>query len=281
MLRGIGGLLYLTGACIMAYNLIKTVFAGNFQKSEETEVNVIAHETEGTKYWHKWIEVRPMTMLVFSLVAVSIGGLVQLVPTFIVKSNIPTIESVKPYSTLELVGRDIYIREGCNNCHSQMVRPFVHETERYGEYAKAGEGVYDHPFLWGSKRTGPDLSRGGQKSNPRTYKDAGWHWNHMMNPQILNKASVMPPYPWLCDVEREMDLSTLKQKISALRTVGVPYPLGYEEKAMEDLDAEAKKIVAILKLKGIKATKRTEIVALIAYLHKLGRDIEPKTTSNP
>lgn len=278
-IRGIGGLLYLTGACVMVYNLIRTISAGSFEKSESVEVTSKDH-AEGTKYWHKWIEVRPMTMLLFSLIVVSIGGLIQLVPTFIVKSNIPTITSVKPYTPLELIGRDIYIREGCNNCHSQMVRPFTHETERYGEYSKAGEFVYDHPFLWGSKRTGPDLSRGGQNSNPNTYKDEGWHWNHMNDPRTLNKASIMPSYSWLVDNSREMDLTTLKQKISALRTVGVPYEKGYEEQALEDLDRQAKKIVAKLKMKGIKATKRTEIVALIAYLHRLGKDIEPQTVAN-
>lgn len=278
-IRGIGGLLYLTGACVMAYNLIKTIGKGSFEAEEQTEVAVAEHKEE-TKYWHKWIEVRPLTMLVFSLIAVSIGGLVQLIPTFIVKSNIPTISSVKPYSPLELVGRDIYIREGCNNCHSQLVRPFPHETERYGEYAKAGEFVYDHPFLWGSKRTGPDLSRSGVITNPNTYKDEGWHWNHMNNPRDVNAQSIMPQYPWLCDVDREMDLSNLKQKISALRTVGVPYPKGYEDEALADLDKEANEIVAKLKSKKIAATNRTEIVALIAYLHKLGRDIQPKTASN-
>lgn len=280
-IRGIGGLLYLTGAVVMAYNLIRTIRAGSFEKSESTEVSVENRETNGHRYWHKWIEVRPMTMLVFSLIAVSIGGLVQLIPTFIVKSNIPIIGAVKPYTPLELAGRDIYIKEGCNSCHSQMVRPFPHETERYGEYSKAGEYVYDHPFLWGSKRTGPDLSRGGQKSNPNTYKDEGWHWNHMSDPRILNQASIMPAYPWLCDNNREIDLSDMEQKIKSLRIVGVPYPAGYEKQALADYDNEARKIVAKLKMKGIKnVNKRTEIVALIAYLHKMGRDIEIKDLAN-
>ncbi|MCC7297042.1 MAG: cytochrome-c oxidase, cbb3-type subunit I [Bacteroidia bacterium] len=280
IIRGIGGLLYLTGAIVMAYNLMKTIGAGKFMAEEQTEVQIADHAAEGKRYWHKWIEVRPMTMLLFSLVAVSIGGIVQMVPTFVVKSNIPTIKNVKPYTPLELVGRDIYIREGCNNCHSQLVRPFPHETERYDEYSKAGEFVYDHPFLWGSKRTGPDLSRGGVKSNPNTYKDEGWHWSHMNNPRDVNPQSIMPSYPWLCDIDNEMDLSTLKQKINAMRTVGVPYEKGYENQALADLDAQASGIVATLKGKGIKATNRTEIVALIAYLHKLGRDIKPQEVAN-
>jgi cytochrome c oxidase cbb3-type subunit I/II len=277
VIRGFGGLMYLTGAIIMAWNLIMTVRNGSFVADEQTEAypmdNSESHAEDGKPaFWHKWIEVRPITMLVFSLVAVSIGGLVQLVPTFIVKSNIPTISSVKPYSPLELVGRDIYIREGCNSCHSQLVRPFPAETERYGEYAKAGEGVYDHPFLWGSKRTGPDLSRGGVKTGP-SYKAESWHWRHMNNPTDVNKASIMPQYSWL--TTDEMDLSSLKAKIKALRTVGVPYEKGYENNAEADLDREAAFIVEKLRIDGIKATRRTEIVALIAYLHKLGRDLEP------
>jgi cytochrome c oxidase cbb3-type subunit I/II len=279
VIRGVGGLLYLVGAIVMAYNLIKTIGSGKLIAEESTEVQVAEHVEEGTRYWHKWIEVRPITMLVFSLVAVSIGGLVQLIPTFVVKSNIPTIKSVKPYSPLELVGRDIYIREGCNACHSQLVRPFPHETERYGEFAKAGEYVYDHPFLWGSKRTGPDLSRSGVTSNPNTYKDEGWHYNHMYNPRDVNPQSIMPAYPWLCDIDREVDLSTLKQKINALRIVGVPYPKGYEEQALADFDAQATQIRGKLKVKGIQTGNRTEIVALIAYLHKLGRDLQPATVA--
>ena len=280
VIRGVGGLLYLVGAIVMAYNLIKTIGSGKLIAEESTEVQVAEHAEESTRYWHKWIEVRPITMLVFSLVAVSIGGLVQLIPTFVVKSNIPTIKSVKPYTPLELVGRDIYIREGCNACHSQLVRPFPHETERYGEFAKAGEYVYDHPFLWGSKRTGPDLSRGGVTSNPNTYKDEGWHYNHMNNPRDVNPQSIMPAYPWLCDIDREVDLSTLKQKINALRVVGVPYPKGYEEQALADFDAQAKQISDKLKVKGIQTGNRTEIIALIAYLHKMGRDLQPATVAN-
>lgn len=275
VIRGFGGLLYLSGAIIMVWNLIKTIGTGNLVANEEAEAYSKDHAGEGTKYWHKWIEVRPLGMLVLSLVVVSIGGLVQLIPTFVVKSNIPTIAAVKPYTPLEVVGRDIYIREGCNACHSQLVRPFPSEVERYGEYAKAGEYVYDHPFLWGSKRTGPDLSRGGYKGEgAKSYKDAKWHWLHMNDPRSVNPTSIMPQYSWLCDNTREMDLSHLKQKISALRTVGVPYETGYEDKALEDLDKQAEGIVKELADAKIKATKRTEIVALIAYLHKMGAYLE-------
>ena len=135
----------------------------------------------------------------------------------------PTIASVKPYTPLELLGRDIYIREGCLGCHSQMIRPFRSETERYGEYSKAGEFVYDHPFLWGSKRIGPDLHRVGGK-----YPDA-WHYNHLDDPRSTSPGSIMPRYPWL--LSQKLDTTSLPARISALRRVGVPYPAGYENKA--------------------------------------------------
>jgi cytochrome c oxidase cbb3-type subunit I/II len=280
-LRGVGGILYLTGTIVMVYNLVKTAGTGKLVDNEEAEYSKQTHDSSDKPiFWHKWIEVRPMTMLVFSLVAVSIGGLVQMIPTFVVKSNVPTISSVTPYSPLELMGRDIYIREGCNNCHSQLVRPFPSETVRYGEYTKAGENVYDHPFLWGSKRTGPDLSRGGQTGNANTYKDENWHWRHLNNPRDVQPKSIMPAYPWLCDNSKPADLTDLKSKIRALRVVGVPYEKGFENQAEQEYDKQAEEIVGKLKKSGIKAEKRTEIVALIAYLHKLGRDIEPKNTAS-
>lgn len=280
VLRGIGGLLYLTGVFVMTYNLAKTVLYGKFIGNERAEAYPLNNDQIQTKgHWHKWIEVRPMTMLIFSLIAVGIGGIIEMVPTFVIKSNVPTIVSVKPYTPLELTGRDIYIREGCNNCHTQMVRPFPSETERYGEYTKAGEYVYDHPFLWGSKRTGPDLSRGGVEGG-RSYKDAKWHYLHMLDPQNLNPASIMPSYPWLCDMSNEVDLSSLKNKIKSLRIIGVPYENQFENKAIHQYDLQANQIVLELKKQGIKTTNRTEIIALIAYLHKLGRDLQPISTSN-
>jgi cytochrome c oxidase cbb3-type subunit I/II len=153
--RSVGGTLYLTGVFIMIFNIWKTVAAGKLLANEAAEAPALPKviETHGKQYWHRWIEARPVQMLVLSLVAVAIGGILEMVPTFLIKENIPTISSVKPYTPLELQGRDIYVREGCYTCHSQMVRPFRHEVARYGEYSKAGEFVYDHPFQWGSKRT--------------------------------------------------------------------------------------------------------------------------------
>ena len=208
-------------------------------------------------------------MLVWSLILILIGGLVELVPTFLVKENIPTISSVKPYTPLELQGRDIYIREGCSNCHSQMIRPFRSETERYGEYSKAGEFVYDHPFLWGSKRTGPDLGReGGSKLR----KPDSWHFNHMLDPESMSPNSIMPAYPWL--FLNDLNTSLTVAKISAMKKLGVPYGDGYEDQAMDDLVKQQETIARSLQTDGIEISKDREIIALISYLQRLGRDIE-------
>ena len=277
MLRSFGGLLYLSGVILMVYNLVKTVKQGSFIANEQAEAYALdkAHDPHAGKpaYWHKWIETRPMTMLLFSLIMVSIGGLVQLVPMIFVKEQVKTISSIKPYSPLELEGRDLYIREGCNNCHSQLVRPFRSETERYGDYSKSGEYVYDHPFLWGSKRTGPDLVRGGDKAGNKVYKNATWHYMHMLNPREPSPGSIMPAYPWLID--NTLDMSNLEGKIKAMRTLGVPYEKGYEKDAKADLLKQAEGIVAELKKDGYKVEPDKEIVAMIAYLHKLGRDLKP------
>jgi cytochrome c oxidase cbb3-type subunit I/II len=207
-----------------------------------------------------------------SLVAILIGGIIEMVPTFLIKSNVPTIEAVKPYTPLELAGRDIYIREGCNTCHSQMVRPFRWETERYGEYSKAGEFVYDHPFLWGSKRTGPDLHRVGKK-----YPDS-WHFYHMYDPTSTSEGSLMPRYPWL--YKQYYDQEIIPAKINAMRTLGVPYEDGYEEQALDDLKAQANLIVDGLKTESIDADPNQDIIALIAYLQRLGTDIKVQQTAS-
>jgi cytochrome c oxidase cbb3-type subunit I/II len=191
-----------------------------------------------------------------------------MVPTFLVKSNVPTISSVKPYTPLELQGRDLYLREGCYTCHSQMVRPFRSETARYGDYSKAGEFVYDHPFQWGSKRTGPDLHRIGGK-----YPDS-WHYNHMLDPSSMSPGSIMPSYPWLLD--DDLDTASTGAKIRAMVTLGVPYPKGYDQRANADLMQQSDSIAARLKKDGIQTSSRKEIIALIAYLQRLGTDIKVK-----
>jgi cytochrome c oxidase cbb3-type subunit I/II len=268
VVRSIGGLLYLIGALVMIYNLSKTIRAGSFVANEATEAAPLpaSIETHGKQYWHRWIEARPIQMLVLSLVAVAIGGILELIPTFLIKSNIPTIASVKPYTPLELQGRDIYIREGCYTCHSQMVRPFRDEVARYGEYSKAGEFIYDHPFQWGSKRTGPDLARIGGK-----YPDS-WHYNHMLEPQSMSPGSIMPSYPWLLD--DAIDTAITPAKIRAMQTLGVPYPSGYDQIANKDLMQQAAKIANSLQAEKIETDSDKEIIALIAYLQRVGTDIK-------
>jgi cytochrome c oxidase cbb3-type subunit I/II len=270
-LRAFGGFLFIVGVIVMTYNLIATAKRGKFIANEETEAPVLTGHHNENETIHRWIERKPIQMLVFSLIVILIGGLIEMMPTFLVKSNIPTISSVKPYTPLELEGRDVYIREGCNNCHSQLVRPFRSETVRYnGEYSKAGEYVYDHPFLWGSKRTGPDLHRIGGK-----YGD-DWHYNHMLVPGAISDGSIMPAYPWL--FEQDLDISSTKNKISAMRTIGVPYAENYEDIALDDLDKQSQQIVDRLAASPskIKADKKKEIIALIAYLQRLGVDIKSK-----
>lgn len=271
-LRVVGGTLFILGALVMVYNLYKTAAAGSFLADEEAEAPALekpAVESHG--HWHRWIERRPVQMLLFSLVLILIGGLVEIVPMLTVKSNIPTIASVKPYTPLELQGRDIYIREGCYTCHSQMVRPFRSETERYGEYSKAGEFVYDHPFQWGSKRTGPDLAREGGR-----YPDS-WHYNHMIDPNTMSPGSIMPPYAFLA--EKELDITTTPSKIKVMQSLGVPYENGYADKANADLTLQADGIAAGLAKDGIQTPSNTELIALIAYLQRLGKDIHVKTTA--
>lgn len=267
-LRGVGGTIYLIGVAIMIYNIVKTAKAGSFEASEEAEAAPLASEYKAPKnsIWHSLIERKPILLLVLSLIVVGIGGIIELIPTFLVKSNVPTIASVQPYTPLELHGRDIYVREGCYNCHSQQIRPFRWETARYGEYSKAGESVYDHPFQWGSKRTGPDLARIGGK-----YPDS-WHFYHMLEPVSMAPGSIMPAYPFM--FKNELDLSTTKSKIHVMRKMGVPYPDGFEAIAHEDAKKQAEAIAENLRKDKIEIDSDKEIIAVIAYLQRLGKDIK-------
>ncbi len=267
-MRGVGGVLYLIGTLIMCYNLYRTVKMGNVLNDEPAEAPALTKEytPQPNRHWHSWIERRPMFMLVGSLIVVAIGGMIEMIPTFMVKSNIPTIASVKPYTPLELQGRDIYVREGCYLCHSQMIRPFRSEVVRYGEYSKAGEFVYDHPFQWGSKRTGPDLARiGGKYPN-------SWHFNHMYEPSSISPGSIMPNYPWL--FTDNIDTGTTAAKIRAMITLGVPYERGYDKRANADLMKQADGIVKTLATDKITAKSQKEIIAVIAYLQRVGTDIK-------
>jgi cytochrome c oxidase cbb3-type subunit 2 len=200
------------------------------------------HNSKG--FSHERVETNNFLMIVLILIAVAFGGIVEIVPLFFQKSTTEPVTGLKPYTALQLAGRDVYIREGCYNCHSQMIRPFRAETLRYGHYSVAGESVYDHPFQWGSKRTGPDLARVGGK-----YSDE-WHRVHLNNPRDVVPESNMPEYPWL--LKNTVNPDDMAPRMKALRMVGVPYSDEEIAKAAEDV-------------KG-----KTEMDATIAYLQSLG-----------
>lgn len=270
MMRAVGGALYLSGAILMTYNLVKTMRQGKLLANEPAQAPALLPVTTNEQSTHRRLERKPIMFMVLALIAILIGGIVEMIPTFTISSNIPTIASVKPYTALELQGRDLYIREGCVNCHTQSIRPFRSETARYGEYSKAGEYVYDHPFLWGSKRTGPDLHRiGGKYPNK-------WHFDHLLDPTITSPGSIMPTYPWLID--QELDNSLLTAKLEAMKTLGVPYTDKDIAQAQTSLDKQAQEIAADLKKNQVHVLPNREIIAMIAYLQRLGTDIkaEPK-----
>ncbi|MCR9152528.1 MAG: cytochrome-c oxidase, cbb3-type subunit I [Croceimicrobium sp.] len=267
--RAIGGSLYVVGMLIMVYNVIKTVKSGSFLSQEEASAPALAKEFNAPKgdHWHRWIERKPVQLMVWATVAILIGGIIEIVPTIMIKSNVPTIEDVRPYTALEVEGRDLYIREGCNACHSQMVRPFRSEVARYGEYSKAGEFVYDHPFLWGSKRTGPDLHRVGGK-----YPHS-WHYKHMVEPTSMSPGSIMPTYEWLST--NELNTSLTVAKLEAMQTLGVPYSDSYIANGEAHLMSQAEEIAGDLSSQlGQDVSPKEEMVALIAYLQRLGIDIK-------
>ena len=290
-MRAIGGTLFVIGLLVLVYNIIMTVRQGQAIEDELAEApalqRISSKRMAGEKF-HPWLERKPIQLTILATIAVLIGGIIQIVPTIMVKSNISTISTVKPYTPLELQGRDLYIREGCVNCHSQMIRPFRSEVERYGEYSKSGEYVYDHPFLWGSKRTGPDLMRIGGK-----YSD-NWHFNHMWDPQSTSAGSIMPGYKWLFDNEK-MDHSDIQKKMEVMVQLGVPYTREDIANAYQLVDAQAAKIekslhadpdfvksyedskkAAAARGEEFVAMKDREIIALIAYLQRMGTDIKIK-----
>lgn len=199
---------------------------------------------------HEKVETHLPLLIILILLVVSIGGLVQIVPLFFMHSTTEPVEGWKPYSALQLVGRDIYIRESCYVCHSQMIRPFRAETERYGHYSVAGEFVYDHPFQWGSKRTGPDLARVGGR-----YSDE-WHVAHLINPRDVVPESIMPGYPWLA--ENELSTDNIKQKMRVMKKLGVPYTDEMIQQAPAMLEG------------------KTEMDAIVAYMQVLGTAIKTR-----
>ena len=273
-LRASGGMLFTAGGVIAVYNLYRTARQGALAADEEAQAAPLGPAGgQAAGAWHRSLESRPVQFAALTFVAVLIGGVVEFVPTALVRSNVPTIASVKPYTPLELEGRDLYIRVGCVGCHSQLVRPTRAETSRYGDYSKAGEFVYDRPFLWGSKRTGPDLHRLGGK-----YPDS-WHFVHMKQPTATSPGSIMPGYPWL--YTRTLDTRHIEGKIITLRRLGVPYPEGYERQAEADLRAQAAGIAGGLNRGGLATSADLEIVALIAYMQRLGTDIKTAAAAGP
>jgi cytochrome c oxidase cbb3-type subunit I/II len=272
--RAVGGTLYIVGISAGMYNLFKTMKSGSLIADEKAEANVeqLMASSHKESSFHRWLESKPTQFTVLTVVAILIGGFIEYIPTALVKSNVPTIASVKPYTPLELVGRDIYIAEGCVGCHSQMIRPFRSETERYGEYSKAGEFVYDRPFLWGSKRTGPDLHRVGGK-----YPDS-WHYMHFLDSRSTSPGSIMPSYSWF--LTRKIDVDQVPAKIRTLQTLGVPYPDGFDKKSVDALRDQATGIADGLKSSGFDVEWDAHMVAVIAYLQRLGTDINGDTQAN-
>jgi cytochrome c oxidase cbb3-type subunit I/II len=274
-LRAVGGTLFLIGGCVAVYNLYRTAKSGRLVADETTQAAPLAPLTADPSHGglHRVLEGKPFVFSMLIVVVVAIGGVVEYVPTALIRWNIPTIASVRPYTPLEIEGRDLYIREGCNTCHSQMIRPLRAETERYGDYSKPGEFVYDHPFLWGSKRTGPDLHRIGGK-----YPDS-WHFMHMRDPKSTSPGSIMPAYPWL--YTQALAVSHTEGKIITLRRLGVPYPIGYEYRAADDLRGQARRISDGLLGSNLEIAPDREIIALIAYLQRLGTDLTALPVAAP
>jgi cytochrome c oxidase cbb3-type subunit I/II len=269
-LRAIGGTIYLTGAILMVYNLYKTAKQGVLTRDEVASAPAL-EVVVGEKINHRWLEGKAVLFFALTVIAVVIGGLVELAPSILSEVYSPTKPLVKPYTALEQEGRDIYIKEGCSSCHSQSIRPFKNETMRYGDFSKAGDYVYDHPFLWGSKRTGPDLLReGGKRSN-------AWHYNHMKDPEMVTPNSIMPKYEWL--FQKKIDVEMVQRKMKALRKIGVPYSEEEIANYLPSLKLQAQAIIDDLvksesKPKELYAEWDDEIVALIAYLQILGKRIE-------
>ena len=283
--RVAGGTLYIAGALVFIYNLIRT-WAARPATYDVPVVHAMPLSAQpfvpgvpepGSAWarlislkWHRRLERLPLTFGVLAALAVIVASLFEILPTFLIRSNVPTIASVKPYTPLELAGRDIYIREGCFNCHSQMIRPFRHETERYGEYSKPGESVYDHPFLWGSRRIGPDLAREGGKYPPL------WHVQHMADPRAISPKSIMPPYAHL--LANPLDFDGIQKRVDVMAMLGVPYGDAVN-KANAMAHDQANVLAAVIQAAGgPSGLGDKEITALVAYLERLGIDIKASAT---
>ena len=287
--RALGGSLYIAGVLVGAYNLYKT-WRARPARYDDVEVAVppmvravaaeiapaaapLERAAEPPAHWHRRWEGLPTLFTTLTAVAVIVASAFEIVPTFLIGDNVPRIKTVKPYTPLELYGRDIYLREGCYNCHSQMIRPFIDETVRYGqngkpaEYSKPGEFVYDHPFQWGSKRTGPDLAREGGR------RDELWHLRHFENPRSTSMGSVMPSYPHLLDNDTPWDV--IQSRVDAMAMLNVPYGADALDHAAALAHQQADQVAkALVTNGGPKGMENKEVIALIAYMQRLGRDIQ-------
>ncbi|MDH5414300.1 MAG: cytochrome-c oxidase, cbb3-type subunit I [Flavobacteriaceae bacterium] len=268
--RLVGGILVFISICIMLYNIIKTVAQGSKDKTEDVyQAPAIDWKAPNTDKGHRKLEGLTATFSILAALAVIVGSVIEFVPAFLSRDFIEISEKVKPYTSLEVAGRDIYIREGCYNCHSQMIRPMASEVLRYGKESQATEFIYDHPFQWGSKRTGPDLARIGGK-----YPDS-WHYFHMMDPRKVAPGSIMPEYPWL--FTKKTDYGILSKKLKVLKAVGVPYTKTEIENAVSTAKAQAQEITQGLVETGVEMKMQNkQIIALIAYLQRLGKDLGGK-----
>jgi cytochrome c oxidase cbb3-type subunit I/II len=283
-MRVAGGSLYIVGMVLFIYNIVKTwkkrpvTYAEPEIKAAPLARKYVPPIATGPApvpvgawarfvnlTWHRPLERLPITFSVLTLVAVAVASLFEIIPTFLIRSNVPSIASVKPYTPLELAGRDLYIREGCFNCHSQMVRPLRHETERYGEYSKPGESVYEHPFLWGSRRIGPDLAReGGIKSDL-------WHVRHFEDPRAINAQSIMPPYGHF--LRNDLNFDGIQSRVDAMAMLGVPYGDAINRAPTMAREQAAQVAASIVAQGGPQGLQQKEVVAIVAYLQRLGRDI--------
>ena len=286
-LRALGGAMYITGLGIGVYNIIRTWQTRpakydepevavppmiRAMKAAEKEKQILERATEKKVHWHRKWEGLPALFTVLVALAVIVASLFEILPTFLIGGNVPTIKTVKPYTPLELYGRDIYIREGCYNCHSQMLRPFIDETVRYGmngqpaEYSKPGEFVYDHPFQWGSKRTGPDLAREGGR------RDELWLLRHFDNPRSTSPGSVMPSYPHLLTGDIPWDV--IQPRVDAMAMLGVPYGEALHHASSMAHDQALKLAKDLESEGGPKGMETKDVIALIAYMQRLGHDIQ-------
>jgi cytochrome c oxidase cbb3-type subunit I/II len=267
--RAIGGTLVLISFLMMIYNMAKTIMAAPKDNSVEVfEAPALANQVHDDSHdsGHRKLEGLPMVFTVLTVLAILVGSVIEIVPSIMSPTFITKSEAVTPYTPLELAGRDIYVKEGCYTCHSQMIRPMAAEQLRYGKPSQAAEFVYDRPFQWGSRRIGPDLARVGGK-----YPNI-WHYRHMVDPRATSPGSIMPPYPWL--LKKQIDFKVLRKKLSVLKALGTPYTQEEIDNAPALAAEQAEEIIETLKESGVEgAYKNKQIVALIAYLQRLGTDL--------